>query len=219
MLSNSNAHKREVFGDEFRAKLRAGCLEELLVENGGDEAAITSNELEAALDRKLSHFLKRCAIFYTNCANMRPGHGAGIFLTTSRLNHSCQPNVDCWYNPTLGKQNMHANRARSAGEELLATYIAEIARRPRSERMKALKESWGFNCSCTLCATPEGSESERTRGRLFELWQQLERWERDEAPSSAVQVPITNQQAFAVAEEMAGLMEDDGIMDYQLAVV
>ena len=51
------------------------------------------------------------------CANnfMIRGGQHAIFLHSSRLNHSCQPNVFQSFNPTLGMKTVHAMRDIQAG--------------------------------------------------------------------------------------------------------
>ncbi|KAJ5639237.1 uncharacterized protein N7484_007099 [Penicillium longicatenatum] len=53
-----------------------------------------------------------------------------LFLTGSRINHSCIPNLIFAYNPIIGKETFHAIRDIAAGEELTIMYIDGV-NRPR----------------------------------------------------------------------------------------
>ena len=69
---------------------------------------------------------------------------------------------------------MVASRAVFPGEELTISYIDPFQK--RRARMKALKQSWGFWCDCSLCsASPElVKESDARIDRLLEIKEELE---------------------------------------------
>ncbi|TLD18290.1 hypothetical protein E2P81_ATG12085 [Venturia nashicola] len=76
-----------------------------------------------------------------------------VFPEISRLNHDCRPNAHYYFDPETLVQNVHAIRTILPGEELTISYIdpAQI----RSERQHQLHQSWGFQCSCSLCTQPK----------------------------------------------------------------
>jgi preprotein translocase subunit SecB len=66
-----------------------------------------------------------------------------IFLTGSRINHLCIPNVHFAYNLALEKQTFHAIRNIEAGEEITIMYI-NGTNRTRDQRQNELGK-WGFS--------------------------------------------------------------------------
>ena len=62
------------------------------------------------------------AVFATNNFLIPPSE-LGVFVTASRLNHSCVPNVHHSYNPTLKSATVYAIRDIEPNEELLTSYI------------------------------------------------------------------------------------------------
>jgi hypothetical protein len=65
------------------------------------------------------------------------------------------------------------------GEELTISYLDPA--QTREERLKALKSSWGFDCSCSLCTQPEpqGSASDARIREFPELTEELEDYTKD----------------------------------------
>ncbi|KIY68820.1 SET domain-containing protein [Cylindrobasidium torrendii FP15055 ss-10] len=85
--------------------------------------------------------------------------GASVSPTVALFNHSCQPNAVVVFpraqrTPRLSEPQMQviALRHISAGEEVLSAYI-DITM-PRAIRQEALKETYNFDCKCTLCTNP-----------------------------------------------------------------
>jgi hypothetical protein len=52
-----------------------------------------------------------------------PKSPAGLFLNTSRLNHSCVPNADPFYDDKSGYKSVFANRDVDVGEEITISYL------------------------------------------------------------------------------------------------
>ena len=106
----------------------------------------------------------------------------GLFLTASRMNHSCWPNVLLSSaDGLLGE--VVALRDIPAGEEITVSYLRASHLETRQERAAKLQELWQFQCCCRLCSLPgqEARENdlarEKTRytldrvARLFDsLW-------------------------------------------------
>ncbi|KAF3765715.1 SET domain-containing protein [Cryphonectria parasitica EP155] len=98
-------------------------------------------------------------IFYTNAATLyepdstwclqRPVEqevGDGLFLTFSRINHSCEPNAAWDTGRKAGVMEVRARRQIQAGEEITISYIGQLDR-PVAERRSRLRR-WGFDCQC-----------------------------------------------------------------------
>lgn len=73
-----------------------------------------------------------------------------VIPETARLNHDCRPNAMYYFDPKTFTHYTHASRRILAGEEITITYIDPLQTRLR--RRKAIKRSWGFDCSCSLCS-------------------------------------------------------------------
>jgi hypothetical protein len=69
---------------------------------------------------------------------------------TARMNHDCRPNAMYYFDKKTLTHYTHASRTIYAGEEITITYIDPLQTRLR--RRAAIKRSWGFDCSCSLCS-------------------------------------------------------------------
>ncbi|KAJ5998544.1 hypothetical protein N7451_006354 [Penicillium sp. IBT 35674x] len=134
--------------------------------------------------------------------------GGMIFLTGSRINHSCIPNLNFAYNNVIEKGTFHAVRDIAAGEELTVMYIDGV-NRPRARRQSELLQ-WGFLCSCPACEdTPEGDLKEKRRLELFLIDQVLAINEFTGARESA-------RGALQLAQKMAGIQKSEGLLNRAL---
>ena len=90
-------------------------------------------------------------VFATNTYALGQGatHG-GLFLTLSRLNHSCRPNCVHHWRPDLHMMVVHAVRDIKVGEELCTCYGPGDCRLTM-ERQEYLKERYHFDCRCDMC--------------------------------------------------------------------
>ncbi|GAA5866344.1 hypothetical protein JCM1840_004091 [Sporobolomyces johnsonii] len=102
----------------------------------------------------------------------------GIFPLTSRLNHSCVPNVKASYDPLSRRMRTHVLRTIDPGEELFTAYLGrrDLYGLESCRRRERLKKGWNFDCRCEVCAATatadEGAQmeaSDRRRRRLGEL--------------------------------------------------
>ncbi|KAL1742041.1 hypothetical protein HDZ31DRAFT_44110, partial [Schizophyllum fasciatum] len=93
------------------------------------------------------------AIFQTNAVSA--GGQVGIFPRMARLNHGCVRAFNSVYSwrENEGALVVLALRPIAKGEELLTTYFD--TKRARDERRAHLRERYGFECSCSVCALPE----------------------------------------------------------------
>ncbi|KAI0760521.1 SET domain-containing protein [Fomes fomentarius] len=98
---------------------------------------------------------------------------AGVFLTASRFNGSCHPNVYHHLDPESHQMVFRAVTDIAAGEELCITYCNILA--TRHERQAELKESFRFECCCIACSRTgqEVRRSDDHRTRLARLFHEL----------------------------------------------
>lgn len=93
-------------------------------------------------------------IFQTNSYQLEQDSGYGaIFMTTSRMNHSCRANVSHYWRPDLHMMILHAARDIEIGEEMCTCYGPTGANYfvGTSKRQDYLREKYAFNCSCEMC--------------------------------------------------------------------
>jgi len=178
---------------------------------------------ESMMEIETAQTVKRIAIFHTNCVRLGETgeYGTGLFPLFSRLNHSCNANVYHSYNPTIGKETVHAVRQINKGEELVTSYI-HTAWRTKEQRDDHLQEGWDFSCKCKACEGRKAAKSEERRERMFEIDQALALYEKGLrwVPGlSGFKIPLSVQQALVLAEEMLDLLREEGIVDLQLAQV
>lgn len=118
--------------------------------------------------REYSKLQKIIRAFYTNAASIYENAstrwfwkhrsvGDGLFLTFSRMNHSCEPNADWSTYHSPGTMSVWAGKDIQPNEEITISYIGGIDQ-PVETRRKRLAQ-WGFVCQCTRCgAVPSGDE-------------------------------------------------------------
>jgi hypothetical protein len=96
---------------------------------------------------------KEIGIVETNALALGPEAEAGaIFLTCSRINHSCKPNAQNRWNEELGKIVIHAIEDIEQGGEITITYLGQFY--VYEKRQEKLKDAFGFDCTCQLCSLP-----------------------------------------------------------------
>ncbi|KAI1379903.1 SET domain-containing protein [Hypoxylon crocopeplum] len=97
---------------------------------------------------------------------------SGLYLDVSRLNHACKPNMYSRFSSTTLGMEVVAYRDIKPGEELTFSYTPLNL---LSEQRQSLIREWGFNCTCSLCASPKDSAiSDRRRGRIQDLLAELD---------------------------------------------
>lgn len=120
---------------------------------------------EALKGKKAEHFWALHDNFTPECQEKKVGgviltnaipcwphsntHG-GVHGTLSRANHACRPNARVFWNASSKQSVLLATRNILPGEEIFISYIRG-ERWPREQRRQYLKNSFGFDCICTLC--------------------------------------------------------------------
>lgn len=101
------------------------------------------------------------------------GSDGGVFFASSRLNHSCVPNVFTELNRKTMVRTFHTIRSVEKGEELTVSYT-EVPVVVKAERQANLK-GFGFTCECSACEdSAEGRRLEGMFRRLCELKKETE---------------------------------------------
>ncbi|KAL6913625.1 hypothetical protein FSST1_011385 [Fusarium sambucinum] len=73
-----------------------------------------------------------------------------IFRTTSRINHSCNPNAQTQWNEDSKTIDVYATEYIEQGQEITITYLGEPLL-AYEQRQKKLKDAFNFDCYCRLC--------------------------------------------------------------------
>jgi hypothetical protein len=127
---------------------------------------------------------------------------------TARLNHDCRPNAMYYFDRNTLTHYTHATRTIYAGEEITITYVDPL--QTRKKRRAAIKRSWGFDCTCSLCM--QGSQLVRESNRRVLQIKRLtglleEATSRNETERKAVKADVID--APAMAELLISLYEQE----------
>jgi hypothetical protein len=128
----------------------------------------------------------------------------GIFLDSSRINHSCVQNAQNTWNEDLQKLTIHALRDISEKEEITIFYLPD--RPSRQLRCAALLSSFRFPCSCNLCSMPS-DKCQRSDENLDEI-KRL-----DELIGDGIAIFSTPLQALHNVRKLLALLDNEGITD------
>jgi hypothetical protein len=107
-------------------------------------------------------------IVKTNCYGLGCNSSlAGVFEKLSRVNHSCRPNAERWWDPERGVETVYAIRGIEVNEEITVAYTA-VAGKFQAWRKSLLNRAWSFDCDCECCnLTGSASELSDKRRQLI----------------------------------------------------
>lgn len=90
-------------------------------------------------------------IVKTNCYGLGCNSSlAGVFEKLSRVNHSCRPNAERWWDEERGVETVYAIRGIEANEEITVGYTG-VAGSTQTSRKSLLNRAWRFECVCECC--------------------------------------------------------------------
>eukprot|EP00927_Polykrikos_kofoidii_P022340 TRINITY_DN20887_c0_g1_i1.p1 TRINITY_DN20887_c0_g1~~TRINITY_DN20887_c0_g1_i1.p1 ORF type:complete len:343 (+),score=71.69 TRINITY_DN20887_c0_g1_i1:71-1030(+) len=128
------------------------------------EASAQGKAFRAEEERRIAQVL---AVWQAN-SHAYPLKGAGsarvgaavsaLFRFTSKMNHSCEPNVMATVDPREGIVSVRTLQSVSPGDELVCSYLGdkeEFMSLPLEERREKVKDARGFHCLCTRCVREE----------------------------------------------------------------
>lgn len=128
----------------------------------------------------------------------------GIFLDSSRINHSCNPNAQHTWNENLQKLTIHAIHDIAKGDEITIFYLA--ACRNRSARLHALQTDFRFTCSCSLCSLPLDQ-----RKTSDENWDEIQRL--DDSIGDGIGISSAPLQTLHDVHKLLHLLDEEGFAD------
>jgi hypothetical protein len=132
-------------------------------------AALTSEKREAFYQLHHSGVqttIPELDIILTNGFQMGDSDDTGIFLISSRINHTCFPNISSTWQEDKGKRQFHAIKAIKKGGEIGFPYVNQLD--TKENRQKQLMAKYGFLCRCTSCLLGGKAllESDKRRAEL-----------------------------------------------------
>ncbi|WVQ80998.1 hypothetical protein IAT38_003105 [Cryptococcus sp. DSM 104549] len=138
--------------------------------------------------------------FQTNGISMLERFQIGMFEHVCRLNHSCAPHAQYFWDNDRAVEVVHAVVDIASGQEILVFYIEPSAL--FSSRQASIQKGFDFACSCNLCSV---SVEERTKGdNNRREYQQLV----DAFPSIMQRSP---GRALQMLERAIGIIEAEGL--------
>lgn len=153
-------------------------------------------------------------IFSVNNFHLPPDD-LGIFATSSRLNHSCVPNVHHSYNPILKRTTVYAVKDIEAGEELCITYLGGKGHYwVRPQRIEQLRANYGFTCNCPACSDRTGASNVRREQMASIAWG-LEEFKKGSKPANQY-IPADRLNALKQAEDLISVMLEEGVVTIEL---
>ncbi|KAK2604909.1 hypothetical protein N8I77_007800 [Diaporthe amygdali] len=191
------------------------CNVRLLNENlaGNIVTQIRSEDPQTPADvqnEDFRKFLKLYAIYHTNASIITKDNkdaGSAVFLTCSRINHSCVPNSYSIWNDKTDRQTIQTGRDIKAGQQIFVNYLGDRGDfMTHEQRLRQTQTHWGFTCNCRACTKPEIAD--RVRRDMTSLRRSL-----DQSHQKWPLVDSETRKAIALkavqyAEELLRLMEE-----------
>ncbi|KZT02011.1 SET domain-containing protein [Laetiporus sulphureus 93-53] len=168
-------------------------------------------------DRLMFYVLHNCkgndrpreqGIIDTNAINIGalPGYDGAcgaVCMESSRINHSCTPNVISRWDLLAFTMEIRALTPIRKGEEITMSYLELDEAAPRATRRRELKEKYNFFCTCPSCSLTgaAGKASNVRRATIQRLQEtsydddELEKWIND---ASAPEDKITKACLFVL---------------------
>ncbi|KAL2139671.1 hypothetical protein VTI28DRAFT_4871 [Corynascus sepedonium] len=123
--------------------------------DGGEGKGIESTEDGPVVDVFRVHdIVARNAFGAGSKDGQGGGASAGLWIRAAYLNHSCVPNAEREFVGDL--MVIRAIKNIAAGEEIVHSYDESG---DYEARQQALMTTWGFECTCALCAAEKGDDA------------------------------------------------------------
>ncbi|KAF8456805.1 hypothetical protein BDZ91DRAFT_745056 [Kalaharituber pfeilii] len=110
-------------------------------------------------------------IWQTNCfAVGNDDTQSGIFVESSRINHSCVPNAIHTWNYNTKLMEVRATKDIPEGTEITFCYLSlKEVMQPHKSRRQTLQDRYKFTCKCAGCTPPENNTRDTRRALLTKL--------------------------------------------------
>ena len=185
VLKKANPFRKlEKFPESMREDMKSK-LEQQLVELNTTSEKVLKEDFDKLASEKQRDFLSLhdchqkkndktlLGIVSTNGLIQEDGETL-LFLTISKLNHSCLPNVAFEFVPPYGR--IYAVTDIKSGEELCLDYGGYGSRFSTiNQRQEMLKDKYDFSCTCELCTMDinKSLEIEKARARYKKIEDQI----------------------------------------------
>ncbi|KAF9736616.1 hypothetical protein PMIN06_003396 [Paraphaeosphaeria minitans] len=118
----------------------------------------------------------------------------------ARINHACRPNAYYRFSDASLTLTVFALAPIPPGTELTFSY--GFSHLPSTSRTAALKETWGFTCTCTLCSSSSTSSISASDTRLSDI-----AGLKASLPTALEDIP----QYIALIPRLVTLLEEEGL--------
>ena len=145
----------------------------------------------------------------------------GIFLRASRFNHSCRPNAYFAWNGTSRRLTIHAILDIPANTEIFLNYLPQDYLKPVAQRRQALRQKYGFTCSCVACESDAafGALSRERRSNMRTLDGNISQNLDSDPPRQYENEPLLRNRFLVDIKTFAFLLDLEGLRYPQLADV
>ncbi|KAH8660018.1 hypothetical protein BX600DRAFT_438244 [Xylariales sp. PMI_506] len=143
-----------------------------------------------------------------------------VFPTVARLNHACVPSAQGNFNAPLESFTVHALRDIAPGEEITISYLHdELAL--GAARQARLRQGYGFECACDICAGPGRAASNSRRSQFQEQLARYHAEEQDQQQQQEQQrgkeEPVAPERKLAITRALIRVYEEEGLTGRELA--
>ena len=151
------------------------------------------------------------SIFLANRINL--GGSAAVFLTTSRPNHSCLPNIDYALNILNDETSVHAFKDIKKEEDILTSYAHPY--RTALQRKEQELKYYNFDCGCMARTPPSAfcGKGEKRRSKMYEFDKEIAMWGMEDVARSCNR----NFYPMTVIEGLVELLEEEGLTHGELS--
>lgn len=137
-------------------------------------------------------------IYDTNSIGCASSSCEGVLCEqVSRLNHSCLPNCEQFWEESTGLEKLFATKDISKGEELCISYVEPFLN--TAQRRQVFQARYAFQCTCSSCTSIQ-VEGDIRRDRLDEL---VTEFARGCSPDA--------EKGIAQATELIRLCDEEGL--------
>ncbi len=184
-------------------------------------------------DAEKSRMSTVASIYYSNCYNCDGfkvgkaggvedggqqqrrigGGGSAVGLLSSRINHSCVPNVQFWYDEVSDEMRFRAVRDIPRGRELCSSYDRSGAFETAVQRRRKLQIYYGFVCRCEACEplTEFWARSDERRRDMHDVFRALQGWDRQFAEGKDKKLVVCAA-ALAALVKLEALLLKEGLV-------
>lgn len=124
-------------------------------------------------------------VYQTNSFRLGNETDSGLFLTVSRINHSCRPNSNHFWRPDLQMTLVFASRDIDVGEEICTTYGPSESMSTVG-RQKYLNDRFSFDCMCEMCREGNAMGGDDRMVELNSLYEDISFYAAGGKPEEAI---------------------------------